>query len=204
MIQDKQIISKGTYQYSQISDFITVKDYIFARVKEKKCLYLRFSNHTDYTVDAMSFILIQMNSSGEDIGHIEISCSNLRIMPEQTFAYNNGVVVNEYCSDFKVIISKVRSDDYFYLVHDGRVTAYYDIPKTELISGTRAKKPIANSFSVKRRKIGKPRLAVFLAIIMILLTVASNVLYTLLTYSGEQAEQVTKQEELLTDAPKEE
>ena len=182
MTQDSQIISKGLYVYSQIDDFIAVKDYIFSRSQGKKCLFLRFINYADYVVNSMSFTLIQLSSSGEELGHIDINCSKLDIRPGQSYACNNGIVVNEYCSDFKVIFSSVHSENYIYTVCNGRVAVSVDLPQQTLISGDPAKKPIHKAFSVKRRSFAKPRLSVFLATVMLILMLALNVAYVLYTY----------------------
>ncbi|MGM9643474.1 MAG: hypothetical protein ACI3X1_00125 [Eubacteriales bacterium] len=182
MTQENQIISKGNYGYSQIDDFIAVKDYIFTRSQGKKCLFLRFTNYADYVVNSMSFTLIQINSSGEDLGHIEINCSKLDIRPGQSYAYDNGIVVSEYCSDFKVVFTSVRSENYIYTVCGGRVAVRVDLPPQALISGTPAKKSIHKAFSVTRRSFERPRLSIFLATVMLILMLALNVAYVLYTY----------------------
>lgn len=182
MTQENQIISKGIYGYSQIDGFIAVKDYIFTRIQGKKCLLLRFTNYADYVVNSMSFTLIQINSSGEDIGHIEMNCSKLDIRPGQNYACENIIAVNEYCSDFKVVFSSVCSDNYIYMVCDGRISVRVDLPQQALISGTPAKKSIRKAFSVTRRSFEKPRLSVFLAAVMLILMLALNVAYVLYTY----------------------
>lgn len=182
MTKENQIISKGSYVYSQIDDFIAVKDYIFTRIQGKKCLFLRFTNFADYTVNSMSFTLIQLNSSGEDLGHIEIKCSNLDIKPSQKYTHDSGIVVDEYCSDFKVVFSSVRSDNYIYTVCDGRVSVRVDLPMSNSLSGTPSKKPIRKGFSVAKRKYGKPRLSVFLAVVMFILMISLNIGYILFTY----------------------
>ena len=184
MTQDNRIISKGTYKYPQISKFIAVKDYIFSRMNDKKCLFLRFTNYADYLVTSMRFTIIQMNSSGEDLGHINIECSRINILPDQNFAYDKAIVVDEYCSDIKVVFSEVRSDDYYYKAHEGRVIAYYDVPRERIISGKSAKKPIKHMFSAKKRRFGRPRLSVLCAAIAVILTIVLNCAYTKPVDSG--------------------
>lgn len=189
MTQDNRIISKGTYKYPQISKFIAVKDYIFSRMNDKKCLFLRFTNYADYLVTSMRFTIIQMNSSGEDLGHINIECSRINILPDQNFAYDKAIVVDEYCSDIKVVFSEVRSDDYYYKAHEGRVIAYYDVPRERIISGKSAKKPIKHMFSAKKRRFGRPRLSVLCAAVAVILTIVLNCAYVLAVYTEEAKEE---------------
>lgn len=195
MTQDNRIISKGTYQYSQISKFIAVKDYIFSRINDKKCLFLRFTNYADYLVNSMKFTIIQMNSSGEELGHVNIECAGINVLPNQNFAYDKAIVVDEYCSDIKVVFSEVISDDYYYKAHGGRVTAYYDVPKERIISGKSAKKPIKKMFSAKKRRFGRPRLSVFWAAVAVILIIVLNCAYVFAVYTGEAGEKLPRIEQ---------
>ncbi len=182
MITDSQIISKGIYRYAQIDSFIAVKDYIFARREDKKCLFLRFVNNADYRITSMSFTVLQMNASGDMIGKINIDLDSQVINPGVSYTYGNGIVIDEYCSDFRVVFSCVRSDDYIYLVRDGRVTVNYDLPRERIRVGKPAKKSFNSSFRTKKKRYGRPRLAMFFAVCALILLLLFNSVYSLVNY----------------------
>ena len=58
MNQRGNYISKGVYLHPQIPGFVAVKQYIFCRQNEKKCLILKFSNNCDFKLSAMSFTVV--------------------------------------------------------------------------------------------------------------------------------------------------
>ncbi len=182
MVTDNQIISKGVYRYAQIDSFISVKDYIFARRENKKCLFLRFVNNSDYRITSMSFTILQMNASGELLDKINIVLESQIINPGAVYTYGSGIVIDEFCSDFKVVFSTVRSDDYIYLVRDGKVMVNYDIPEGGLVVGKPAKKPSNAYFKTKKKRYGKPKLAMLFAVCALILTLLFNSVYALVNY----------------------
>ena len=170
----QQQLSKGFYQYSQIDRFVSVKNYIFARVNDRKCLLLRFSNDSDFSVNAMEMTITQLDSNGAVIGKIPVSFSGLSIEPGDTYTPRQGIVVDDLCHQFKLQFSCVTSGSYTYRVRDGRITVLY--PKSEepplpILPQSQEEQ----GFSVTPRKRGKPGLAVLLAVLALLSIIGLNI-----------------------------
>ena len=53
IMRKEDILSKGTYVHSQVADLVCVKQYIIAKFKNKKALFLRFSNDREELATAM-------------------------------------------------------------------------------------------------------------------------------------------------------
>ena len=140
MVANQQQISKGFYQYSQVSDFISVKNYIYLRQNGQKCLMLRFVNDTNFTVDSMKFSVIQLDSSGTVLGQIDIAYDEMKLKSGAMYSADKAIVVDEYCSDFKVVIVQVNSGKYVYHVRDGRPVVSYTLPEANLIPPNKCKR----------------------------------------------------------------
>ena len=162
MASNQQYLSKGFYQYAQIGNPVSVKNYIFLRKNEKKCLLIRFCNDLEYTVDAMDFSVVQMDSSGKVIGNTEISYGQMHFEPGSHYVTPAGIVVDEFCTDFRVVFSTVRSGRYEYYSKGGHVAVRYLRKETALEVGKKAAKKAISRCSVEKRSFGKPRLAVLL------------------------------------------
>ncbi|MBE6547579.1 MAG: hypothetical protein E7667_01690 [Ruminococcaceae bacterium] len=119
------IITKGHYEHSQIKGLVSVKQYIFARVKGKKCLILRFCNETDFKVNAINFVVLQLNAAGEIIDRTPVQYKDIVLLPGGVMSMNDGIVVSEKCADFKVQLISVQSGQYEYRVKDGDTVAVY-------------------------------------------------------------------------------
>ena len=168
----QQYIAKGLYQYSQISNLVSVKNYIFLRQNGKKCLLIRFSNDLDHIVDSMEFTVIQLDSAGKILEKTKVAYKNMRLMPGQNFS-STGIVVNEFCTDFKVIFQSVISERYKYVVRQGQVVIYYLKKPTEIISEGKQSYYAAYR-SVNQKRFGKPRLASLAAVIAVILMLFVN------------------------------
>lgn len=192
----QQHISKGLYQYSQIDRFISVKNYMFVRTDNRKCLMLRFSNDSDYLVDSMDFVIVQMDSNGTVIGRTPVSYKALSFAAGTTYTPNEGIVVDEYCNKFKIQFACVTSGNYKYLVKDGKISVQYEKADKDLPSNPSRRHRIY-SFAVKPLKNGKQGLAVFLAIVSLLAVIGLNVHHIYSEYM-ESIEVETEQDELDT------
>ena len=179
----QQQISKGFYQYSQIDRFVSVKNYMFVRAGDRKCLLLRFSNDSDFGVNAMALTVTQLDSNGAVIGKIPVSYQDLSIAPGATYAPNGGLVVDERCNQFKLQFSWVRSGSYTYRVRDGRITVLY--PKSEETPLPVMPTTEEHGFSVTPRKRGKQWLAVLLAVAALLSIIGLNINHMYQKYTEE-------------------
>ena len=168
----QQYIAKGIYQYSQISNLVSVKNYIFLRQNGKKCLLIRFSNDLDNAVDSMEFTVIQLDSSGKVLEKTKVAYKRMNLMPGRNFS-SEGIVVNEFCTDFKVVFQSVISDRYKYVVRQGQVIVYYIKKPTEIISEGKLSYSVQNA-SVDQKRFGKPRLASLVAVLAIILMLFMN------------------------------
>ena len=126
MQKNNNCIAKGIYSHSQLNDFVSVREYIFLKHSDKKCLIFRFCNETALTLDSIEFLLIELNSSGNVINKTHVVYDGLDINPDDIFSSKNGLVVSKECVDFKIQFLSVSSGDYIYRVKRGKVYAHYD------------------------------------------------------------------------------
>ena len=164
----KQHIAKGFYQYSQLNSFISVKNYIFTRVNNKKCLLIRFSNDMEYAVNSMKFTVVQFNGSGKIIAKKKIVYDKMNFGAGTTYVSKDGIIVAEECRDFKIYFNCVKSGKYQYVVKNGEIIVHYDnkLPKTTKRSRTKSSH---SNVSVKKIGVSGHRWSVIVAIIALVL-----------------------------------
>jgi hypothetical protein len=170
MDSNQQILSKGFYQYAQIGNPVSVKDYIFLRNDQKKCLLLRFLNNLEYTVTAMDFTVIQMDSAGNVLENTQIVYKDLFFLPGSTYAESAGIVVDEACSDFKVVFSKVTAGKYEYTSRGGFPIVQY-VKGVEALEIEGEKGTNISKTSAKIRRFGKPHLVAAAAVLAVLVMI---------------------------------
>ncbi len=163
---NQQYLSKGFYQYAQIGNPVSVKDYIFIRKDNKKCLLMRFTNNLEYLVNAMEFTVVQMDSAGNILENTKIQYRDILFVPGGTYAQPAGIVVKESCSDFKVIFSKIESGRYAYTASGGYPIVRYSRDAEKLELGHESGTYISHSEG-KIRKFGKPYIVAAVAIIAV-------------------------------------
>ena len=176
----QQHIAKGVYQYSQIENFISVKDYMLVRSDDKKCLMFRFANNADYTITAMNFTITQLDNSGKVIATTKHMYESLTIAPDAQFVPDEGIVVDEKCHDFKVSFTEVRSDKYRYTVKNGKIQVFYDEDYTRITTQKVSNR--AECRNVRKLKIGKPKVAVFIAAFALFLVIVANAANMIMKY----------------------
>ena len=197
MMEKEQIISKGVYGFSQISDFISVKNYIFMHKDEKICLAIRFSNDTDYVVDSVAFCVIQLDAAGKVIGKKRVEYTGMNLFPGELYSANKGIVVENQCVDFKIQFYEAYSGYYRYVVRNRRVIVYYDRKMAEKMLPPPAREA-EPSLSVEKKEYGKAKLSVLAAILALLIMAGFNMYYLYSLYAdtfsdkNEQTEQVTR------------
>lgn len=205
-MNDDRLISKSPYNYSQISGFISVKQYMLVRSNGKKCVLLRFANEADYTVDYFDFTLIQLDSKGGIIDKTHVECADVKFGPGNTHAMNKGVVVDEKCIDIRVQMESAKSGNYRYTVSGGRrVVAHYDFEESwkylsEADASAAMKKSKQNSELNSKKKERHPyslvRLIVILTIIFVIFINVQPYVDRLLSYMGLEAEHYTEKYDL--------
>jgi uncharacterized protein YuzE len=174
---------KGIYQYPQLGDFISLKNYIFLWQGDKRCLLLRFVNNFEYEINELEYTITQIDAKGKVIGISTVNHANTLIRPGSVYTPNKALVADEACVDFRININKVRSGEYTYRVVDQHKVAYYPKPEKAFLDG--AEQKVAqeiNTFSESKRRVGKPRLVNLIAILSLILMVVFNVLYVLSPY----------------------
>jgi hypothetical protein len=125
----------------------------------------------------MEYVVVQLGVGGEIIKRSEVVCKKMKLAPGEIYASDDALVVDDYCSDFKVVFSSVRSGDYVYTVREGRVVADYTLPNPTLDIGKKKRGRRIRRFSVKRRLIRHPIIATLAPIIALILAIACVALY---------------------------
>lgn len=178
---NEQIISKGFYQFSQINNFISVKNYILMRKDNDICLALRFSNDTEYTFDYVSFCVIQLNADGKVIGKTQVNYDNMNFEAGSTYTPQNAVIVDPMCVDFKIQFYEATSDYYRYVVRRKRVWVYYDRKIAYEKNGERPFAKRSETVTEEKNNV-KTGLAAFAAVLAVIIILAANVYYMLGLY----------------------
>ena len=170
-MRKEDILLKGTYIHPQPSDLLSVKQYIIAKVKDKKALFLRFSNDRGETATAMSLRVTQYDVKGDFISSEKIELKRLKAAPLATFTLKDSIVIADNCVDFRVDIITASYGDYIYDVIDGEAHIRYakeeeenkniDIPQLRKSLGGRNQR-----VSVKTLKV--PSLLVVICSILLL------------------------------------
>lgn len=178
----ENLIAKGNYRHSQISNFVSVKNYIFMRKKGAKCLLLRFFNELSYTVDGMTYVIFQYDAEGNLLKRQQVRHSDIKLNPLGTYVTVDPLEVDEKCVDFKIAFSEVRSGKYRYHVVDQIVSVCYASGEAlfdpEETDRWEPDEPIYE-YSVERKDFGDEKTAALIASVLILLVIALNVLNTL-------------------------
>lgn len=121
-MSNMQIISKGLYKNNAEKSFpVELKEYIFARTNDKKCLFLRFFNGLEFNVTGIHFWLIQKNSYGELIQKKKIELTDISAEAGEFFAPEDCFFVDEECVDFDIKIASVFVGVYEYRAENGEV-----------------------------------------------------------------------------------
>ena len=135
IMRKEDILSKGTYVHSQVADLVCVKQYIVAKFKNKKALFLRFSNDREEIATAMTLRIRQYDVRGEFICAETIEVKHLKVAPHADFTVKNPMIIKDSCIDFRVDIINVSYGDYTYDVIDGEAHVRFakqeaDVKKT--------------------------------------------------------------------------
>lgn len=181
---EHQYISKGIYQYSQIGNFVSVKNYIFIRKDEKKQLLLRFSNDFDYVVNSMTYVVVQIDAAGKVIARKKITHKDMELYPGGMYVTEQPIDVDEYCSDFKIEFSEVISESYRYEVHSDMIAVHYiktvepllDLSEMKRKEKRKRKDVSVRRYHVKRKKFQERGVAAFVAAILTIVMLGLNIL----------------------------
>ncbi|MBQ9746624.1 MAG: hypothetical protein IJW21_07345 [Clostridia bacterium] len=180
---NEQIISKGVYAFSQISDFISVKNYIFMHKDDKICLVIRFSNDTDYVFDSMAFSVIQLDVEGKVIGRTRVEYTGMNFEPGGMYTADRGVIVESKCVDFKIQFHEAYSGCYRYTVRNRRLLVYYDRRRAAKLNAEPEDVQARASVSVQKKEYGKVGLSALVAIIALIAMLGFNLYYMYSLYA---------------------
>jgi hypothetical protein len=178
-------LSKGYYEYPQISNFVSVKNYIFISQGDKKYVLLRFFNESDFAVNDIKLTLTQYDMQGKLIGKEKISLNNLKFSSGTTYASSKAIHISNKCVDFKVTFDEVVSGDYVYRVTNNNVVVHYEpkIDQTNDIEGADSSYLTFDGNSSRRSNTKiKTKGTLFFVVLMLVLLIIFNVLHLLVTF----------------------
>lgn len=165
MYNENAILARGMYRHNQHSSFVCVREFMFVRKKEKKCLILRFLNETDATLNAVEYTLNQLDIDGKVVDSSVIVHSNLRAHSGKTFSPRTALVLKDECVDFRIEMNKAMSGPYTYHLRGESVVVDYGIDD---LSHTQHNKE-RSDFTVTPRKNYKPGRRTGWALVLIFL-----------------------------------
>ena len=201
-MMNKDQISKGFYQHPQVSNFISVKNYIFLHRAEKQYLLIRFSNDSDFTVHFLRFTILQLDAQNQTLAKSTVQYSDLSFVPGSTHTSSEGLVVDEKCCNFKILYNEVRSDNYHYTIYRDEIVAHY-VPSP--VSIPVKTKPTASfhRFTVIPQKVGHPTLLAWVAALAIIFCILLNIQHVHTKYADaveKQRQEEAEQEESQLDS----
>ena len=165
MSSNLQIISKGMYKGIVDKSFpLVVKEYVFTRKSERKCLLLRFYNHSDINVTAIHFWLIQKNSYGEELHREKISLEGIYCGAGKLFSPANCFFVQDTCANFEIEMVSAFSGEYEFKSKNGEAFVRYSLDS--------GRKPAAKrkGYYIQRSKFsGNVKFAIAILILAIFL-----------------------------------
>ena len=129
------VLAKGFYSHPQIRDFVSVNQYMFVSVMDKKYLTVRLTNDAGFTIDAISLDLYQLDSEGNTLKVTRVTQEEPRVLTGNTFTLKELPELDDRCADIRVKIIYVISGAYRYTVHRDRVTVRYIPPKKPRAAG---------------------------------------------------------------------
>ena len=191
MWAEKRSITKCHYRYSQINNFISVKDFMFVRENGINHLLVRFCNFSDFTVNSLAFTIIPLDASGKALGKLKVKQSSLEILPGNTSAPGAGFKVPADCCDCNIIIRRVKSGKYLYRVQERRIiTDYCETPREIVEDGSDATpQPL---FYVKSVRAKKVKASVFLASVFLFIILTFNSVRPFAIYYGDEIKTLVK------------
>ena len=119
-MKEDKLISKSEYAHTQLSGFISVKQYMIYRYQNQKCLLIRFANESNYPFESFEFKLIQLDSKGGIIKETKSKCERINFAPESMYAMEKGIVIEDRCVDCRIYVTCATSGKYLYRVHNER------------------------------------------------------------------------------------
>ena len=175
MNENNKVLARGMYRHDQRESFVSVREYMFIRKKDKKCLVLRFFNETEDTLDSIEYTLNQLDLDGQVIDTNVITHSNFRAAPGRLFTPKIALVLNDDCVDFRIEITKAMAGMYMYHLRGDSVVVDYGA-KDFLHT---AHKKERSDYSVSPRKNYKPGRRTGWLIVLIALFCAFSVTFSI-------------------------
>ena len=121
----EDIISKGLYQYPQLPDLVSVKQFIILRDRKEKCLLLRMTNDRNERLTGLTLRVRQFNAKGDLIGTCSVEQNGVAYRAGAAFNVNQRIVLAEACVDFKVDVVSVTCGSYLHSVKGGEIVTSY-------------------------------------------------------------------------------
>lgn len=173
MSAEKQSITKCHYRYSQINNFISVKDFMFVRENGTNHLLIRFVNLSDFTVNSLAFTVTELDASGKVLGKFKIKLDSLEILAGSTYAPPAGFKVHSDCCDCVINIRRAKSENYLYRIQGKQIVTDYCKPSKAIIEGGDDSKS-KTLFYVKSSRAKKIKASVVGAAISLLIIITFN------------------------------
>lgn len=127
MIDERNILEKGSYDHPQQQGYIILKQYMLIGEADKKCLLLRFANESDVEICAFEFMLFQLDASGKVIKKSKIRYAGMGFGAKKTYTPAKAIVVLEKCVDFRIRMLSFISEPYKYEYKRGQIVIHYDV-----------------------------------------------------------------------------
>ena len=134
----KMKFEKGTYRFQQIAGFVSVRDYMFVTVENKRHLLIRFFSDLPFAVDYIEYVINQIDEFGVTLAKTKQVKDKITLHGGSEYVTQDAVEVSDRCVDVSIEIKEVRSGNYSYTFENGVLKDRY-LQTAEPIVETRGK-----------------------------------------------------------------
>ena len=192
MSAEKRSITKCHYRYSQINNFVSVKDFMFVREDGINRLLIRFCNYSNHTIDALTFTVTELDASGKALGEFTICEEFFEMHPGSTYAPEAGFKVHSDCCDCRITVRRAQSGNYIYRTQGKSIITDYSKPREKIIENVSGGKS-PQLFYVTSEQSKKARASAFLAFICLFAILAVNAARPFALYYKNEITQFVKE-----------
>ncbi len=124
-MQDYHVISKGIYNDFKFNDFVSVKQYLLVKEKNKKYLLLKFGNDAKETVSGLRLTVKEFDVRGNCVGAKKVVWDGVNGKAGCKFLGKEKILLDDSCVEVKICLDSAVFGDYVYSVKGKELVVTY-------------------------------------------------------------------------------
>ena len=124
-MQDYHVVSKGTYNDFKFNDFVSVKQYLLVKEKNKKYLLLKFGNDAKETVSGLRLTVKEFDVRGNCLGAKKVVWDEVNGKAGSKFLGKEKILLEDSCVEVKISLDSAVFGDYVYSVKGKELVVTY-------------------------------------------------------------------------------